>query len=93
LNLQKPVQGVFYGDPVTVTENAWSIAAEAGIAPIQHGGVDIYVIPRPNSGYAGGFSGQLQNLDMVTIITRIGTHELITAYPGNGTPFPQPPTP
>ncbi|WP_423395032.1 filamentous hemagglutinin N-terminal domain-containing protein [Burkholderia sp. LMG 21824] len=91
LNLQKQAQGVFYGDPVSTVNNAWSIAQQTGIQPVAHGNVDVYVVPRPNSGYAGGYSGQRQNLNSVTIITVHGTNQVITAYPGNGLPLPKAP--
>jgi RHS repeat-associated protein len=88
-NLQKPSHGVFYGDPVATTNDAWSIGQRTGVKPTTVGGVDIHVIPRPNSGYSGGFAGQGQNLDTVTIITQQNTNKIITAYPGNGLPAPQ----
>jgi hypothetical protein len=91
LNLQKPSQGVFYGDPIAVTNDAWAIAQSQGIKPITANGVDIYVIPRPNSGYAGGYKGVGDNLNSVTIITEPGTSKMITSYPGNGTPLPKAP--
>jgi filamentous hemagglutinin len=90
LNLQKPVQGVFYGNPVSALDDAWAIAQQQGINPITSGGVDIYVVPRPNSGFAGGYLGQGQNLNTVTILTQPGTPRIITGYPGNGTPLPHP---
>jgi RHS repeat-associated protein len=94
MNLQKPVQGIFYGDPESVINDAWAIAQREGIQPVTVGQpgsqVDIYIIPRPNSGYAGGFSGQLQNLNTVTLITQQGTTTLITGFPGNGLPVPRP---
>jgi len=91
LNLQKPSQGVFYGDPVAVTNDAWAIAQTQGIKPITANGVDIYVIPRPNSGYSGGYKGVGENLNSVTILTEAGTSKMITSYPGNGTPLPKAP--
>jgi filamentous hemagglutinin len=75
---------------VATINDAWAIGQRLGIQPITENGVDIYVIPRPNSGYAGGFSGQLQNLDTVTILTQQGTSRIITGFPGNGMPFPIP---
>ncbi|NHB05607.1 filamentous hemagglutinin N-terminal domain-containing protein [Burkholderia cepacia] len=91
LNLQKQAQGVFYGDPVSTVNDAWSIAQKTGVQPVASGGADVYVVPRPNSGYAGGYSGQRQNLNSVTIITVHGTNQVITAYPGNGLPLPKAP--
>ncbi|MBI3819718.1 MAG: hypothetical protein HY286_13565 [Planctomycetes bacterium] len=89
MNLQKEVQGVFYSNPVGSINEAWSIAQRQRIQPIATGGVDIYLIPRANSGYAGGFSGKLRNLDDVTIITKRGTSSIITGFPGNGLPLPK----
>jgi|GEM_PF-722084 len=89
-NLQKKSHGVFYGDPVTITNDAWNIGQRTGVVPITDKGVDIYVIPRPNSGYDGGFAGQRTNLNTVTIITQRGNNKIITAFPGNGWPPPEP---
>jgi hypothetical protein len=93
LNLQKPNQGVFYGNPVDTTNNAWDIVQQQGIQPTVVNGGDMYVVPYPNAGYAGGYAGQVQNLNSVTIITLPGTNKVITAYPGNGLPLPKAPTP
>ncbi|MFT4193185.1 hypothetical protein, partial [Ottowia sp.] len=86
LSLTKPNQGVFYGDPIFVIENSWSIARQQSINPVTVGNRDIYVVPRPNSGYAGGMGGQLENLNYVTIITETGTARIVTGYPSGGTP-------
>jgi filamentous hemagglutinin len=90
LSLTKPNQGVFYGDPLLSIENAWSIARQRSIQPVTIGNRDIYIIPRPNSGYAGGMGGQLENFNHVTIITEAGTNRIVTGYPSGGTPpFPR----
>ncbi len=81
-DLTKPSHGVFYGDSANVTNNAW--ANRGSIKPITDNGVDIYHIPYGNAGYAGGYGGQLQNLNHVTVMTQEGTNKLITAYPGMG---------
>ena len=91
LNLNKPIQGVFYGDPVSTVNDAWNTVQQTGIQPVTSGGTDIYVVPRSNSGYAGGYTGQRQNLNSVTIITLRGTNRVITAFPGNGLPLPKAP--
>lgn len=91
LNLNKPNQGVFYGDSVSTVNNAWDYVQKIGIQPVTSGGTDIYMVPRPNSEYAGGYAGQRQNLDSVTIITVKGTNQVITAFPGNGLPSPKVP--
>jgi Possible hemagglutinin (DUF637)/Pre-toxin domain with VENN motif len=87
LRLDKPVQGVFYGDPLLVTNAAWKDAQLLNIKPVTVGNRDYYIVPRPNSGYAGGAGGQRLNLDYVTIITETGTNKLVTSIPsGNGMP-------
>ncbi|WP_244102210.1 filamentous hemagglutinin N-terminal domain-containing protein [Burkholderia gladioli] len=91
LNLNKPNQGVFYGDPVSTVNDAWSTVRQTGMQPVTNGGTDIYVVPRQNSGYAGGYTGQRQNLNSVTIITVHGTNQIVTAFPGNGLPLPKAP--
>lgn len=82
--------GVFDGDAVAVTDDAWAMAQLTGVKPATVGGVDIYVVPRLDSGYAGGFGGQGQNLNSVTIIVQPGTNKIITAFPGSGLPSPKP---
>ena len=86
LNLNKPNQGVFYGKPVETINDAWRIAKSDNVQPVTVGNRDIYVVPRPNSGYAGGAGGQLQNFDNVTIITEKGTSRVVTGFPTGGTP-------
>lgn len=76
----------FYGASVDVTNEAWKIVQDQNIAPVTVNNIDMYLVPRPNSGYAGGFSGNRQNFDTVTIINKAGTNQIITAYPGNGLP-------
>jgi hypothetical protein len=74
------------GDSQALTNEAWSIAQARGITPISEGGVDIYRVPMGrNVGYAGGANaGEMAEVShrTIEIITRGGTNELITAYPG-----------
>lgn len=86
LSLTKPTQGVFFGDSVSAVEDAWSIASRSGLRPVTIGNRDFYIVPRPDSGYAGGMGGQLQSLDHITIITEAGSSRIVTAYPSGGTP-------
>ena len=89
MNLSKPTQGVFYGDPIDVVEEAWRNARRLGIKPINIRGRDYYIVPRSNAGYAGGMGGQLESLDFVTIITEAGTSRIVTGFPSGGTaPLP-----
>jgi len=52
--------------------------------PITQGNVQLYHIPYPNAGYAGGYAGQGQNLNYVTIVIKKDTNKIITAYPSAG---------
>jgi filamentous hemagglutinin len=61
LSLKKPNQGVFYGNPVSAIEDAWAIIQREGLKPVTVESRDIYVVLRPNAGYAGGMGGQLEN--------------------------------
>ena len=81
-NLQKQNHGVFYGDAQHTINNAWNNSS--GIRPITGNGIDTYHIPYENSGYSGGYAGQGQNLNNVTIITKQGTNQIITGYPSAG---------
>jgi len=90
LSLSKADQGVFYGDPVKTVEEAWAKAQIQGIKPSVIGETDVYVVPRSNSGYAGGIGGQRTNYDYVTIATLKDSNQVITAYPSGATPkFPK----
>ncbi len=78
-NINKADHGVFYGDPVTTTNNAWKNKGD--IMPTTNNGADVYVIPYNNVGYSGGYTGTGQNLNNITIVTKSNTNEIITAYP------------
>ncbi|MDR2067389.1 MAG: hypothetical protein LBP41_00140, partial [Holosporaceae bacterium] len=95
-NLSKLEHGVFYGDPVRVTNEAWEIAQNLKIEPIK---IDInklpnrysstecyrnhYVVPRSNSGYYGGYGGNGENLNFVLIVTEAETNRIITSFPSH----------
>ncbi|NML34248.1 RHS repeat-associated core domain-containing protein, partial [Paraburkholderia antibiotica] len=81
-DLQKKDHGVFYGDPTSKINDVWN--SKGNIQPINDGSVDIYHIPSQNSGYAGGYAGQGQNLNYVTVVTQAGTNKIITGYPSAG---------
>lgn len=44
----------------------------------------MYIIPYENASYAGGYGGQCNNLNSITIITQKDTNNIITGFPGNG---------
>ena|GEM_PF-1515691 len=81
-DLTKKHHGVFYGKPTSVVNKAW--ANRGNIKPIAQGNRDVYHIPRANAGYAGGYAGQGQNLNYVTIVVDRKTGEIVTGFPSNG---------
>lgn len=81
-DLQKKEHGAFYGDPTSKVNEAWN--SKGNTQSINDGGVDIHRIPSPNAGYGGGYAGQGQNLDHVTVVTQTGTNKIITGYPSAG---------
>lgn len=81
-DLTKQSHGVFYGNSQNTINSAWQNKSK-GIK-ISEGNTDMYIIPHENAGYAGGFGGQRNNLNTVTIITQKGTNNIITGFPGNG---------
>jgi RHS repeat-associated protein len=84
-NAAKASHGVFTGDPVVVTNEAWSVAQARGIQPASIGGTDIYRVPMgKNVGYAGGADAMSAfgiPHQTVEIVVQKGTNKIITAYP------------
>ena len=81
-DLTKAEHGVFYGEAKNTIEKAWENRTNGYM--ITSGNKDIYIIPYENVGYAGGYGGQGNNLNYITIITQKGTNNIITGFPGNG---------
>lgn len=81
-DLSKPSHGVFYGDSVSTINKAWDNRANGYM--LSEGNTDLYVIPYQNVGFSGGYGGQGNNLNYVTIVTQKGTNNIITGFPGNG---------
>jgi len=81
-DLGKPEHGIFYGDAVDTINKAWSNRASGYM--MTAGNVDLYIVPYRNAGYAGGYLGQGNNLNHVTIVTQKGTNNIITGFPGSG---------
>jgi RHS repeat-associated protein len=81
-NILKEYHGVFYGDPISVTNKAW--ANKGDIEPIRQGNRDVYHIPYANAGYQGGYRGQGQNLNYITIVVDRRTGDVVTSYPSPG---------
>jgi filamentous hemagglutinin len=90
ITIKKMEHGVFYGNPMATVNEAWIAGQRTGVQAVTIGGSDIYVIALPNSGWAGGITGQGQNLNSVTIVTKSNTNQIITGFPGNGLPTPRP---
>jgi YD repeat-containing protein len=85
MRLDKPNQGIFYGNPITVVEESWESIHRQKIAPVRIKDRDHYIIPRQNSGFAGGYRGQLGNYDHITIITEADSSTIVTAFPSGRT--------
>ncbi|WP_449445658.1 RHS repeat-associated core domain-containing protein [Ureibacillus acetophenoni] len=81
-DLQKRLHGVFYGNPTSVSNSAW--AKRGNIKPIKQGNRDVYHIPHSNAGFQGGYAGQGQNLNYVTIVVDRKSGSIVTAFPSNG---------
>ena len=81
-DLSKPSHGVFYGDSISTINKVWDNRGNGYM--ISEGNTDLYIVPYQNAGYAGGYGGQGNNLNYVTIITQKGTNNIITGFPGNG---------
>ena len=82
-NLIKPEHGVFYGDPIKVTDEAWVIAQKLKIKPLVINNRDHYVVPRANAGYYGGYSGTRENLNHILLITEHNSNKVITSFPSH----------
>ncbi|BAP61008.1 hypothetical protein MMKA1_08910 [Methanococcus maripaludis KA1] len=78
-NPYKSTHGIFNGNPVDITNDAW--AKKGNIEPIVEGTTDVYHIPYENAGTQGGKNGNGEQLNQVTIVTKSGTNQIITAYP------------
>ena len=85
-NLAKPQHGVWVGDGVDLTNEAWARAETLGLKPDTAGNL---TVPMGKTvGHLGGqegvaarAAGQPTQLTSITIIVRPGTAHLITAFP------------
>ena len=80
-SLKKKNHGVFYGNPIAVTDKAWK--SRGNIQPTLEGKFHIYRIPHINAGWMGGYGGQKENLNHINIVTLRDTHKIISAYPSH----------
>ncbi len=75
--------GVFNGNAVEMVNTAWR--NRSAVNAIDDGmGCSVYNIPYINAGYESGLTNTGEVLNYVTIITKHGTNELISAFPTNG---------
>ena len=82
-NLTKPEHGVFYRDPVKVTNEAWITAQQLKLKPLVINNRDHYVVPRANAGYFGGYSGTRENLNYILLITEHNSNKIVTSFPSH----------
>jgi len=81
-DLKKPKQGVFNGNPIQITEEAWAKAHQTKIQPVlQPNGNLIYDVPMGMPvGWEGGFKGSGAQLTNVRIVTT-SKGQLVTSFP------------
>ena len=77
----KRLHGVFDANPLNATRQAWQIAKDLGISPVQHGSRWIYTVPFPAAGVQGGSSGSGSTLGTVKIVVGSDCNTIVTAYP------------
>lgn len=79
--LAKDLHGVFEGDPVLVTEEAWYRGQRLGIQPVPQGSRLVYEVPMGRTvGWEGGALGSGNSLSTVKIVVQEdGT--VVTAFP------------
>jgi len=80
--------GVFNGDPIITTQQAWRRAVENNMKPFQYGaqGRWIYDIPMPSAGKQLGnplLPGYGNSTSHVRIIVEPNTNRIVTSYPTN----------
>ena len=77
--------GVFSGNPINQTAQAWKIAKEQGVQPVvQPNGNLAYTIPMRNAGIQGGNPAHPDHgkiLNNVLIITKPNSNQIVTSYP------------
>ncbi|WNJ95105.1 RHS repeat-associated core domain-containing protein [Vibrio ruber] len=81
-NPNKPSHGVFYGDGVDITNQAWSKALQEGLSPDVQG--SLFVPMNKLVGRAGGQAADTGELFYGVHIKLVpNSNKIITAYPGN----------
>ena len=83
-NLAKEIHGIFVGDSVALTKEAWERAQQMGIQRVAENGAEVLYVPMGRQvGWLGGQAGAQTAipLDTVKIVLKAGTDKLITAFP------------
>ena len=73
---------MFYGDSVSTINKVWNNRSNGYM--LSEGNTDLYIVPYQNTGFSGGYGGQGNNLNHVTIVTQKGTNNIMTEFSGNG---------
>jgi len=80
--------GVFNGDPIITTQQAWRRAVENNMKPFQYNGQGnwIYDIPMPSAGKQLGsphLPGYGSSTSHIRIVVEPKTNRIVTSYPTN----------
>ena len=89
-NPARPLHGVFSGDALELTDEAWGIAQNgAGVVTIQQGPRTVYYVNMGRDvGYIGGATGAATGNPSVTYIQIVveNGNEIVTSFPVSGIP-------
>ena len=78
----KPLHGVFNGDPISTTNDAWARVQANGVQPLSRGARDVYTVPMDRVvGWEGGSAGSGSPLTNVVIVVERNTTQVVTAFP------------
>src|SRR5262249_1219608 len=81
-DIAKPIHGVFEGDPVIATQEAWWKAQASVVSPIPQGVRDVFIVPMGYKvGWQGGATGTGAALENIVIVVDRATGEIVTSYP------------
>jgi hypothetical protein len=86
----RPIHGVFSGDALALTDEAWSIAQNGGAVAIQQGQPTSYFVNMGRDvGYVGGQAGAAAgnpSVSYIQIVVQNG-NEVVTSFPVSGIPI------
>jgi len=87
--VSRPIHGVFTGDPIAITDEAWAIAKQGDAVAVREGNTAVYYVNmKRDIGYVGGQAGALGGNPSVQYIRLVieGNSNLITSFPVSGIP-------